>query len=75
MVNTRESAQSRAMDAAVSLECSDCGSTLGLPADDGNYLARARSFVAAQQLCRPRAVIVHVPVAAAPMLRLVSATS
>ena len=74
MVNSREPAQSPAMDAGVSLECSDCGRTLGLPSDDGGYLPRARSFIAAHQLCRPRSVIVHVDAyeAARPVLRLVS---
>ncbi|MDT7537401.1 MAG: hypothetical protein QOI82_986 [Actinomycetota bacterium] len=62
------------MDAGVRLECSDCGSTLGLRGDDWNYLRRARSFVAAHQLCEPRSVMVHVAeVEAATVLRLVSA--
>jgi hypothetical protein len=73
MVNRRESAQCRPMDASVRLECSDCGSSLGLRGDDWNYLRRARSFVAAHQLCRPRSVMVHVPEAeTVPVLRLVS---
>lgn len=73
MVNSREPAHCPAMEAGVSLECSDCGRTLGLPSDDG-YLQRARSFIAAHQLCRPRSVIVHVHLheATRPSLRLVS---
>ncbi|MCU1588812.1 MAG: hypothetical protein JWP11_68 [Frankiales bacterium] len=60
-----------AMDVGVSLECKDCGGTMGLPADDGGYLFRARSFVAAHQLCSPRSVTVHV--LPAPSLVLVEA--
>jgi hypothetical protein len=48
------------MASDVCLCCTDCRQRRVLDAAEGDYLSSVRSFIAAHQLCRPRAVVVEV---------------